>query len=81
MNISIYILGEKATKWETGENEVDGLTTNGVLMMHPKGQFCPPEGCADPRPGIWREVSVSCNFDIKKIIRGFIRSSAVYSGQ
>ena len=53
-------LGEKATKWETtGENEVDGLTTNGVLVMHPKGAFCPPEGCPDPRPGFWREVSVS----------------------
>jgi len=55
-------LGEKATKWETtGENEVDGLTTNGVLVMHPKGAFCPPEGCPDPRPGIWREVSVGGN--------------------
>ena len=52
-------LGEKATKWETGENEVDGLTTNGVLVMHPKGTFCPLEGCPDPKPGIWREVSVS----------------------
>lgn len=54
-------LGEKATKWENGENEVDGLTTNGVLMMHPKGQFCPPEGCPVPKPGIWREVSVGGN--------------------
>jgi len=53
--------GEKATKWETGENEVDGLTTNGVLIMHPKGQFCPYEGCPDPKPGIWREISVGGN--------------------
>ena len=52
-------LGEKATKWENGENEVDGLTTNGVLIMHPKGEFCPPEDCPNPMPGIWREVSVS----------------------
>ena len=52
-------LGEKATKWENGENEVDGLTTNGVLIMHPKGAFCPPEECPNPMPGIWREVSVS----------------------
>ena len=57
----VYFLGEKATKWETGENEVDGLTTNGVLIMHPKGQFCPYEGCPDPKPGIWREISVGGN--------------------
>lgn len=28
-------LGEKATKWEQN-NSIDGLTTNGVLLMHPK---------------------------------------------
>ena len=61
------ISGEKATKWETGENEVDGLTTNGVLIMHPKGQFCPPEGCSDPKPGIWREISVGgCVFGLRE---------------
>lgn len=32
-------LGEKATKWEQN-NSIDGLTTNGVLIMHPKrGNF------------------------------------------
>lgn len=32
-------LGEKATKWEK-DNTIDGLTTNGVLLMHPKrGSF------------------------------------------
>ena len=63
----LYYLGEKATKWETGENEVDGLTTNGVLIMHPKGQFCPPEGCSDPKPGIWREISVGgCVFGLRE---------------
>lgn len=32
-------LGEKATKWEQ-DDSIDGLTTNGVLLMHPKqGQF------------------------------------------
>lgn len=32
-------LGEKATKWEK-DNTIDGLTTNGVLLMHPKrGNF------------------------------------------
>jgi len=36
-------LGEKATKWETVEHCVDGLTTNGVLIMSPNGMFCPGE--------------------------------------
>lgn len=41
-------LGEKATKWEHN-NTIDGLTTNGVLLMHPKQ-------CE--YGGVWREVSV-----------------------
>merc|ERR1711936_202370 len=53
-------LGEKATKWETEHHGVDGLTTNGVLIMHPQTSFC---GADDPskvtsEPGVWREVSV-----------------------
>nr|XP_046908403.1 protein pellino-like [Dermatophagoides farinae] len=31
-------LGEKATKWQTN-GEIDGLTTNGILVMHPKQPF------------------------------------------
>jgi pellino protein len=52
--------GEKATKWESEEHDVDGLTTNGVLMMHPKAVFCPgPDYVGEaPKPGIWREISV-----------------------
>ncbi|XP_062702082.1 protein pellino isoform X1 [Aedes albopictus] len=46
-------LGEKATKWQDNV-EIDGLTTNGVLIMHPKGQFC--GGSAEC--GLWRETSV-----------------------
>ncbi|CAA9999322.1 unnamed protein product [Nesidiocoris tenuis] len=46
-------LGEKATKWQEG-HDIDGLTTNGVLIMHPQGSFC--GGDADT--GIWKEVSV-----------------------
>ena len=38
-------LGEKATKWETEQQAVDGLTTNGVLIMHPQTSFC---GADDP---------------------------------
>lgn len=46
-------LGEKATKWQEGR-EIDGLTTNGVLIWHPRGSFCGGEA----EPGLWREVSV-----------------------
>ncbi|XP_055923330.1 protein pellino isoform X1 [Eupeodes corollae] len=46
-------LGEKATKWQDNV-EIDGLTTNGVLIMHPKGQFCGGNG----KCGLWRECSV-----------------------
>ncbi|KOX74906.1 Protein pellino [Melipona quadrifasciata] len=46
-------LGEKATKWQENR-EIDGLTTNGVLIMHPRGQFCGGEA----QCGFWREVSV-----------------------
>jgi len=47
-------LQEKASKWE--ENGViDGLTTNGVLLLHLKGQFV--GGSAKVLP--WREVSVN----------------------
>ena len=34
-------------------------------IMHPKGQFSPYEGCPDPKPGIWWEISVIGNeFDV-----------------
>ncbi|XP_064604047.1 uncharacterized protein LOC135469349 [Liolophura sinensis] len=45
-------LGEKAVKWHAGE-EIDGLTTNGVFIMHPKGGFS-----SQSRTGVWREVSI-----------------------
>lgn len=31
-------LGEKATKWQKKNGETDGLTTNGVLILHPNRQ-------------------------------------------
>ncbi|XP_059053189.1 protein pellino [Achroia grisella] len=46
-------LGEKATKW-TENHEIDGLTTNGVLIMHPRGDFCGGSATSEP----WRETSV-----------------------
>jgi len=53
-------LGEKATKWQQN-GEIDGLTTNGVLIMHPKSKFSNCSPCEAPNPqlgGVWREVSV-----------------------
>lgn len=35
---------------------MDGLTTNGVLVMHPRNGFM-----EDSKPGIWREISVCGN--------------------
>lgn len=56
-NEFIYILcfhyQEKATKWQD-HVEIDGLTTNGVLIRHPKGQFCG----GNAECGNWRECSV-----------------------
>ncbi|XP_068178652.1 E3 ubiquitin-protein ligase pellino homolog 1-like [Antennarius striatus] len=46
-------LGEKAAKWRTCDGQMDGLTTNGVLVMHPRRGFS-----QDSAPGLWREISV-----------------------
>ena len=48
----MLLLQEKATKWYS-EGEIDGLTTNGILVMHPLDGFA-----GNSKPGIWREVSV-----------------------
>lgn len=44
---------EKATKWYSHSQQIDGLTTNGILVMHPTGGFN-----SDQKPTVWREVSV-----------------------
>ncbi|XP_069036586.1 E3 ubiquitin-protein ligase pellino homolog 1-like isoform X2 [Lepisosteus oculatus] len=49
-------LGERAAKWRTSDGLMDGLTTNGVLVMHPAAEFS-----AEPAPGVWREISVCGN--------------------
>ncbi|XP_067117459.1 E3 ubiquitin-protein ligase pellino homolog 1 isoform X1 [Osmerus mordax] len=49
-------LGERAAKWRTSDGLMDGLTTNGVLVMHPAGDFV-----QEPAPGVWREISVCGN--------------------
>ncbi|KAK2716696.1 protein pellino-like [Artemia franciscana] len=51
------VLGEKATKWETETGEMDGLTTNGILLMHPHGSFL-AQNSGMCSAGMWREVSV-----------------------
>jgi len=48
-------LGEKATKWQSGA-EIDGLTTNGILVMHPP--LSKPASHTGRKEGLWREVSV-----------------------
>ena len=47
---------EKAAKWKTSDGQMDGLTTNGVLVMHPRNGFT-----QDSKPGVWREISVCGN--------------------
>ncbi|KAM6138325.1 E3 ubiquitin-protein ligase pellino homolog 1 isoform 3-T3 [Phoenicopterus ruber ruber] len=47
---------EKAAKWKTSDGQMDGLTTNGVLVMHPRNGFT-----EDSKPGVWREISVCGN--------------------
>ncbi|XP_048475600.1 E3 ubiquitin-protein ligase pellino homolog 1-like [Rhincodon typus] len=49
-------LGERAAKWRTPDGLMDGLTTNGVLVMHPRQGFS--DGSV---PGVWREISVCGN--------------------
>ncbi|XP_037399078.1 E3 ubiquitin-protein ligase pellino homolog 1 [Pygocentrus nattereri] len=45
-------LGEKAAKWRTFDGQMDGLTTNGVLLMQP---------ARGSKPAVWREISVCGN--------------------
>lgn len=47
---------EKAAKWRMQDGQMDGLTTNGILVMHPRHGFS-----QDSRPGLWREISVCGN--------------------
>uniref|UniRef100_A0A914ZRH2 Protein pellino n=1 Tax=Parascaris univalens TaxID=6257 RepID=A0A914ZRH2_PARUN len=54
-------LGEKATKWTKKNGEVDGLTTNGILILHPHPLQEQDENTAyedSKKMYVWREVSV-----------------------
>lgn len=87
-------LGEKATKWETQdprESCVDGLTTNGVLVMSPNGVFCPGDSqlatdshdntkknMSPAKPGLWREISVGGNvFGLRESRSAAVQGPAV----
>lgn len=48
-------LGEKATKWQKKNGEPDGLTTNGVLILHPNKHYSSEN---QDEMFVWREVSV-----------------------
>lgn len=56
MAITFFLSQEKAAKWKTSDGQMDGLTTNGVLVMHPRLGFT-----EDSKPGVWREISVCGN--------------------
>lgn len=65
-------LQEKATKWKNPDGHMDGLTTNGVLVMHPQGF---PE---DYRQGMWREISVCGDvYTLRETRSGPIRGQLV----
>ncbi|MCJ8748202.1 hypothetical protein PDJAM_G00161990 [Pangasius djambal] len=57
-------LGEKAAKWRSFGGQMDGLTTNGVLVMRPKGEFS-----GSSEPGVWREISVCGNVHTLRVTR------------
>lgn len=57
-------LGEKATKWQTN-GEIDGLTTNGILIMHPKKQFVSKDSLlADSKEGIEETTTLLSEMDL-----------------
>ncbi|XP_073698640.1 E3 ubiquitin-protein ligase pellino homolog 1 [Garra rufa] len=49
-------LGEKAAKWWCADSQMDGLTTNGILVMRPRHGFT-----CESKPAAWREISVCGN--------------------
>lgn len=62
---SNIFLGENASAWQGSGGSIDGLTTNGVLLMQPIGKFGELPSANDSGPGVagaagvWREVSVA----------------------
>ncbi|KAK9695844.1 Pellino [Popillia japonica] len=70
-------LGEKASKWRENGYEIDGLTTNGVLIMHPKGSFCGGEA----KCNCWLETSVGGGVHALRESRSAQRKGQVMEGE
>ena len=51
-------LGEKATKWQKPNGEWDGLTTNGILLLHPHMDDDFEANADESGKFVWQEVSV-----------------------
>lgn len=54
----VRFLQEKATKWQRKNGECDGLTTNGVLILHPNHGLNGGDDEETRKMYTWREVSV-----------------------
>lgn len=65
-------LGEKATKWQT-EADIDGLTTNGILIMHPSK--------IPGKTSVWREVSVGGGIYALRESRSTPQKSSLITGE
>ncbi|CAK5024509.1 unnamed protein product [Meloidogyne enterolobii] len=74
-------LGEKATKWQKKNGEFDGLTTNGVLILHPN--WCNGEELSDDTGEmyIWREVSVDGDIYTLRSARSSTQRGALVLGE
>ncbi|CAK5026042.1 unnamed protein product [Meloidogyne enterolobii] len=74
-------LGEKATKWQKKNGEFDGLTTNGVLILHPN--WCNGEEHSDDTGEmyIWREVSVDGDIYTLRSARSSTQRGALVLGE
>ena len=54
----VFFSQSKAIKWCKEDGMMDGLTTNGVLILHP---LSGEHGVMSAGPGVWREVSIAGN--------------------
>ena len=73
VDIVLCFLQEKATKWQNA-GEVDGLTTNGVLMMQPGDHYGQTQ-----KEAVWREVSVGGGIYALRESRSTPQKSAIVS--
>lgn len=82
-------LGEKATKWQKKNNEFDGLTTNGVLVLHPNWSTENSDKAEQPATGeesiaqmyVWREVSVDGDIYTLRETRSSMQRGGIVLGE